>query len=268
MIELLVVIAIIAILAALLLPALEEARGKAKIVLCASNLRQVGVALTNYCDDNDGYSPTPINESPGNFPWPERVTQYIVGNDRDWRVPPANGVPPYPSAEFSALCGRKSINNKSVFNDPVYPECKHTYNCNGNACYQPCLSMNVIILDPSFSGAPAGTPPARLGNMPRPIIWTGPLVRGIGQLYFPPWIEYMRHGPRGRAVTFRNDPADPFWAITQANWGTPNYVAPAFAGGENYLWTDGHAAFVSANETWIRKATRGVWNNDRNFCPW
>jgi len=53
LIELLVVIAIIAVLMAILMPALNRAKEQGKRAVCLANLRQLGMAWTMYCDDND-----------------------------------------------------------------------------------------------------------------------------------------------------------------------------------------------------------------------
>ena len=60
LIELLVVIAIIAILAAILLPALNSARERGRAASCVNNMKQMGNAFMSYIDNSDGYFPPHI----------------------------------------------------------------------------------------------------------------------------------------------------------------------------------------------------------------
>ena len=84
LIELLVVIAIIAILAALLLPALGLAKQKAQLAKCTSNLKQMQLAWILYADDNDDTMvPAGPAAAPANLVW-------VSGLYMDWNNSPAN----------------------------------------------------------------------------------------------------------------------------------------------------------------------------------
>jgi len=90
LIELLVVLAIISVLAALLLPALGKAREAGKGAACLSNLRQAGVAIQLYTQDNGNRLPVMRDRSlttSNEIPSPELVLSNYLGNVRVLRCP-------------------------------------------------------------------------------------------------------------------------------------------------------------------------------------
>jgi prepilin-type N-terminal cleavage/methylation domain-containing protein/prepilin-type processing-associated H-X9-DG protein len=80
LIELLVVIAIIAILAAMLLPALAKAKGKALRIQCTSQQKQLGIGITLFTlDRNDMFPPAAYGAANGQLSWDVYIHQYLGG---------------------------------------------------------------------------------------------------------------------------------------------------------------------------------------------
>ena len=107
LIELLVVIAIIAILAAMLLPALSKAREKARSISCTSNLKQIGVQIVMYADDYaEMVPPVNRNESGDAQAWASWI-DFLYGY--------SNGI-----ATWGQKIARDSSKYKGVYSCPSY----------------------------------------------------------------------------------------------------------------------------------------------------
>ncbi|MBQ9503051.1 MAG: DUF1559 domain-containing protein [Lentisphaeria bacterium] len=102
LIELLVVIAIIAILAAMLMPALQQARERGRTANCTSNLKQFGLGFANYTEDSNGFFPPTVfdtdktggiqNKYSWNWGYGLFNGKYVSGAPGLWKCPTAAGT--------------------------------------------------------------------------------------------------------------------------------------------------------------------------------
>lgn len=118
LVELLVVITIIALLAAMLLPAMAKAKEKSRATQCISNLRQWGLAFRMYADDNDDCLP---RRGQG----VQRLFQ--IERPDDW----FNALPPYlglePFQQLVVTSNRPAAKTQSVFICPTANDPGETY---------------------------------------------------------------------------------------------------------------------------------------------
>jgi prepilin-type N-terminal cleavage/methylation domain-containing protein/prepilin-type processing-associated H-X9-DG protein len=236
LVELLVVIGIIALLVAILLPALTKARVAANRVACASNLRQIGIAYGMYINENSGWGPTIvyINQQPGRT------------FDSDWRylLSPFLGEKRTHSTNLWAMSTLMS--RCPSFERAAYGHVAHGLGGTWWAQY------NRWHLNSSGNPGMFHDPPTRqlkYGRIRSTINGShARILIGESQnhdIYFPaPVAEPMLH-------TYRSSPNG--WSTGGKDWadGWPNAGAPRRHGGmANYMFHDFHVESLRPEDAW------------------
>ena len=165
LIELLVVVAIIAILAAMLLPALSAAREKARRASCMTNLSQMGKALESYAGDYNGYYPSWngwSNNAPGGYTWCSSSTSSpapVWNNTCSLAAPPnyhqtpdvwGDGRVRYPHSGVKAMFSRNA-SDTPVRTDQTYPTIS-SWRCIAIGIKSTAFTRGTLNLCPSGAG--------------------------------------------------------------------------------------------------------------------
>jgi prepilin-type N-terminal cleavage/methylation domain-containing protein/prepilin-type processing-associated H-X9-DG protein len=249
LIELLVVIAIIAILAAILFPVFASAREKARQTTCASNLKQIGLAIVQYTQDYDELYPIGFNDlnnnignSDNTYPATAGTVGYcmlaaLASGDQLWcdqhgpTIMYQNLIYPYVKSSDLFVCPDKKVyvgSNYLCANTGVSyggngadDHCNWSYASNGNVLYQ-------LLLD---TGRFSATTCTFLSSY-----WSGVKLPQTSSISQPATIIMLTDRGAVNRSNIQGGYNDPTQAMGINGW-TPSTV---HTGNSNYLFVDGH----------------------------
>jgi prepilin-type N-terminal cleavage/methylation domain-containing protein/prepilin-type processing-associated H-X9-DG protein len=249
LIELLVVVAIIALLISILLPSLAQARAQGKAVACGSNLRQMGIALQSYLQENEDFYPGEHswkNNVAVNV-WAPRLRLYAAMQEKLFWCPAAD-----PKTYWEVR-----------LNWPFVPAWMQGYG------YQ-------VSERPVFSGEhgdlfPYGYNSWGVGETFDPAL---KIILGLGANVDDdscPWVWSVRAADVKRPadmIAIADSKADGVWdsAIDPETWQDHEWPSARHYGGAQVLHCDGHVAYGKQKQlVEPTQLTRRRWNND--FLP-
>lgn len=252
LIELLVVIAIIAILAAMLLPALSRGKASAQSAACKSNLRQLGTALNLYVNDYDKY--------PGNGAmYAGEEFQGIWANGMNWLSPYVGGV--YDPNDPNSQGHWTHLSQRTVFSCPaVKPQyLPGLFGAPGINAYKPNYGYNEL-------GTGWRDSKLRLG-LGFTVLVTGFATEEAGQPLGPR--RYVAPGDLRQPsdMIAIGDGGFLGWLVPN-NPDTNGTVSVPHSHGANLNFVDGHMEYGKRGK-WVEEsdAARKRWNNDNQAHP-
>jgi prepilin-type N-terminal cleavage/methylation domain-containing protein len=205
LVELLVVIAVIAILAALLLPAISGARRKAQRTVCVNNLRQINLGIRMYCDDSHDSSPsTGSTNSATVFPsvfsgYKELMKRYVGLNgsssprDKLFQCPADTF---YPNWYFTNATLPFQFVQKSLHDEPVFDYSSYAFNGGDN------IPKQFGRLTPAYPGL-GGVSLSAVRHPARTV-----LVAEVAAMAPYSWHDPSSHGVAHEDGTLYNDSKD------------------------------------------------------------
>jgi prepilin-type N-terminal cleavage/methylation domain-containing protein len=262
LIELLVVVAIIAILSALLLPSVQNAKERGKQAVCLSNMRQIHLMVMNYAEDHNGWFPQVYFATFNLFY--SRGVMWDDGSGEQW-------LPSYlPKNKNILRCpGREA----KFYNDTglppgfgadyYYGSCQTCYSTTyrmmaSTADWDPCTAGlgtyiygGHLLQNGSTPASQARVPIANLNHAGTSISGWGCGGDAYGALYFPPAAEMP-------AILDGFNPVTKLWSLPYVsdNLAANNHYR---LDGGNIIFLDGHGEWRTFAQVKLRYASAVYW---------